>query len=121
VPARLADQIPSRRPGVRSAVRDELRDVLRAYEDGLELSAQRRGQRALADHPSFKAGIVEQLANVLRKAALVGKGNSEHRHCITHPRGVAHLAAGPEGGHWTPPRAQQPRAPKLPFSPGSPP
>src|SRR5262249_1410756 len=97
LPARLADQIPSGHPGVRSSVRHELRHVLPAHEHRLERSTQRRGQRALADHPSFQPGIVEQLANVLRKAALVGKGNSEHRHCITHPRGVAHLAAGPEG------------------------
>jgi hypothetical protein len=80
--ARSRHEIPPRHARVGRTVGHELGDVLRAHEDGLELAAERRGERALAAGANLEAGVVEQLAGLLGETSLVGQSDAEHAEVV---------------------------------------
>ena len=65
-------QIPAGDAGVGCAVRHEFGNVLGVDEEGLELAAQRGGERPVGRAPNVEPGVLEQFAGVAGQPALVG-------------------------------------------------
>ena len=76
--AGLGDEIESGDAGVGRAVGDEFGDVLGANEDGLEDSAERRGQCPLSASDELESGLVEERSRLLGEASLVWNGDAKH-------------------------------------------